>query len=75
MLTHDALVRSEAESTLAALDAHERQLSVELAKGGSSGFTEIQRKSRRGRASGGGSGSGSTVWSAGMSHQGEHGDE
>lgn len=75
VLTHDALVRSEAESTLAALDAHERQLSVELAKGGSSGFTEIQRKSRRGRASGGGSGSGSTVWSAGMSHQGEHGDE
>ncbi|VDB99780.1 unnamed protein product [Peniophora sp. CBMAI 1063] len=75
VLTHDALVQSEAESALAALDVHERQLSVELAKGGSSGFTEIQRKSRRGRASGGGSGSGSTVWSAGMSHQGEHGDE
>ncbi|KAI0068386.1 hypothetical protein BV25DRAFT_1846401 [Artomyces pyxidatus] len=74
-LTQEALAQAEAESTLAALDAQERVLSLELAKGGSGGFTEIvpRRKSgsRRSRTSGGGSGS--TVWSAGMSR--EDGDE
>ncbi|KXN89922.1 hypothetical protein AN958_04926 [Leucoagaricus sp. SymC.cos] len=65
-LTQEALERAEAENSLAALDAHERNLSVELAKGGSGGFTEIaSRQGRRSRRSAGGSGS--TVWSAGMS--------
>jgi hypothetical protein len=73
-LTHDTLVQSQAEESLAALDAQERVLSTEMAKGGSGGFTEIlpRRKSgsRRSHTSGGGS-SGSTVWSAGMSRAGE----
>jgi hypothetical protein len=65
-LTHEALERAEAENSLAALDARERNLSVELAKGGGGGFTEIApRQGRRRRRSVGGSGS--TVWSAGMS--------
>lgn len=65
-LTQEALERAEAENSLAALDAHERNLSAELAKGGSGGFTEIaSRQGRRSRRSAGGSGS--TVWSAGMS--------
>ncbi|PFH54578.1 hypothetical protein AMATHDRAFT_72350 [Amanita thiersii Skay4041] len=68
-LTQEALEQAEAQNTLAALDAHERNLSVELARGGGGGFTEITPRSigRRSRRSGGGSGSGSTVWSAGMS--------
>jgi hypothetical protein len=74
-LTHETLVQSQAEESLAALDAQERILSVEIAKGGSGGFTEIlpRRKSgsRRSHTSGGGSGSGSTVWSAGMSRVGD----
>ncbi|KDQ63628.1 hypothetical protein JAAARDRAFT_119974 [Jaapia argillacea MUCL 33604] len=69
-LTQEALAQAEAESKLAALDAHERALSAEIAKGASGGFTEITR-SRRGRKSAGGSGS--TVWSAGMN--GEDGDD
>ena len=73
-LTHDTLVQAQAEESLAALDAQERVLSVELEKGGSGRFTEIlpRRKSgsRRSHTSGG-SGSGSTVWSAGMSRAGE----
>ncbi|KAF5355690.1 hypothetical protein D9756_003861 [Leucocoprinus leucothites] len=65
-LTQEALEHAEAENSLAALDAHERKLSVELAKGGSGGFTEIApRQGRRSKRSAGGSGS--TVWSAGMS--------
>ncbi|KAJ6621255.1 hypothetical protein B0H10DRAFT_2215480 [Mycena sp. CBHHK59/15] len=68
-LTQEALEHAEAENSLAALDAHERTLSAEIARGSSSGFTEIARKnpgSRRGRRSAAGSGSnGSTVWSAG----------
>lgn len=76
-LTEDALVMSEAENTLAALDAHEKAMSAEMAKGASGGFTEIvpRRKSgsRRSRTSGGGSGS--TVWSAGMSREADDGDE
>lgn len=64
-LTQEALERAEAENSLAALDAHERSLSIELAKGGSGGFTEIApRPGRRSKRS---VGSGSTVWSAGMS--------
>ncbi|KAI0257602.1 hypothetical protein BJV78DRAFT_1116053 [Lactifluus subvellereus] len=78
-LTHDTLVQAQAEESLAALDAQERVLSVELAKGGSGGFTEIlpRRKSgsRRSHTSGGGSGSGSTVWSAGMSRAGDGEDD
>jgi len=61
------LAQAEAEENLAALDAHERALSAEIAKGASGGYTEISRfgdyRSRRSRRSGG---SGSTVWSAGM---------
>lgn len=75
-LTQEALEQAEAESTLAALDAHERQLSAEIAKGGGGGFTEIVRRNRDGdrRSSRRSGGSGSTVWSAGMS-RGEDGDE
>ena len=66
-LTEEALEHVEAENSLAALDARERDLSVEISKGSSGGFTEIApRVSRRGRKSAGGS-SASTVWSAGMS--------
>ena len=72
-LTQQALEQAEAENTLAALDAHERNLSDEIAKGGTGGFTELAPKkglgeewrSRRSKRSAGGSGS--TVWSAGMS--------
>ncbi|PPQ89375.1 hypothetical protein CVT25_002193 [Psilocybe cyanescens] len=65
-LTEEALEHVQAENSLAALDARERDLSVEIAKGSGGGFTEIApRASRRGRKSAGSSGS--TVWSAGMS--------
>lgn len=65
-LTQEALEHAEAENSLAALDAHEHKLSLELARGGSGGFTEIMpRQGRRSKRSAGGSGS--TVWSAGMS--------
>ena len=72
-LTHDTLVQAQAEESLAALDAQERVLSTELAKGGSGGFTEIlpRRKSGSRRSHTSGGGSGSTVWSAGMSRAGE----
>lgn len=70
-LTQETLEQAEAESTLAALDAHERQLSAEIAKGAGSGFTEIVRRGGDRRSSRR-SGSGSTVWSAGMS---KHEDE
>ncbi|KAG6885456.1 hypothetical protein C0993_001536 [Termitomyces sp. T159_Od127] len=71
-LTQGALERAEAESSLAALDAHERNLSAEIARGAGGGFTEIVPRAggRRSRRSAGGS-SGSTVWSAGMSGTGE----
>ncbi|KAH7883692.1 hypothetical protein F5I97DRAFT_1813366 [Phlebopus sp. FC_14] len=76
-LTQEALEHVEAENTLAALDAHERMLGGEIAKGGSGGFTELsprrglgeEWRSRRSRRSGGGSGS--TIWSAGMSRAGD----
>ncbi|KIJ68332.1 hypothetical protein HYDPIDRAFT_24621 [Hydnomerulius pinastri MD-312] len=79
-LTQEALEQAEAENTLAALDAHERSLSEEIAKGGAGGFTELsprlslgdEWRSRRSRKSGGGSGS--TVWSAGMSRSGDDPD-
>jgi len=72
-LTHDTLVQAQAEESLAALDAKERILSAEMAKGGSGGFTEIlpRRKSGSRRSHTSGGGSGSTVWSAGMSRAGE----
>lgn len=70
-LTQEVLEQVEAENSLAALDAHERQLSAEIAKGAGSGFTEIVRRSGDRRSSRR-SGSGSTVWSAGMS---KHEDE
>jgi len=65
-------------NSLAALDAHEQSLSEEIAKGRPGGFTEPPRglgeewRSRRSRRSGGGSGS--TVWSAGMSRAGDEPD-
>lgn len=79
-LTQQALEQAEAENTLAALDAHERSLSDEIAKGGIGGFTELasrktlgeEWKSKRSKRSAGGSGS--TVWSAGMSRAGDDPD-
>ena len=71
-LTQEVLEQAEAESSLAALDAHERQLSAEIAKGAGGGFTEIVRRSGDRRSSRRSGGSGSTVWSAGMS---KHEDE
>ncbi|KAI5124625.1 hypothetical protein M0805_004235 [Coniferiporia weirii] len=83
-LTAEALEHAEAETTLAALDEREKALSAEIAKGSNGGFTELpsrrQRgeewRSRRSKRSGE-SGSGSTVWSAGMSthREGDSGDE
>ncbi|KAF7339375.1 hypothetical protein MSAN_02151400 [Mycena sanguinolenta] len=68
-LTQEALEHAEAENSLAALDAHERTLSAEIAKGSTGGFTEIApRKARARRSQTGsrsGSANGSTVWSAG----------
>ena len=70
-LTQEALEHAEAENSLAVLDAHERDLSAEIAKGSNGGFTEIApRVGRKSRRSAGGS-SGSTVWSAGMSGTGD----
>lgn len=77
-LTQEALEQAEAVNSLAALDAHEQSLSEEIAKGRPGGFTEPPRglgeewRSRRSRRSGGGSGS--TVWSAGMSRAGDEPD-
>ena len=77
-LTQEALVQAEAVNSLAALDAHEQTLSEEIAKGRPGGFTEPPRglgeewRSRRSRRSGGGSGS--TIWSAGMSRTGDEPD-
>lgn len=74
LLTQEALAQAEAHNSLAALDAHEQVLSAEMARGAGGGFTEIARRgagegrrsSRKSRLSGAGSGSGSTVWSAGI---------
>lgn len=77
-LTHEALEQAEAENSLATLDAQEKMLSDEIAKGRPGGFTEPPRslgeewRSRRSRRSGGGSVS--TVWSAGMSRTGDEPD-
>ncbi|GBE77844.1 predicted protein [Sparassis crispa] len=73
-LTHEALEQVEAENTIAALDAHERQLSAEIAKGAGGGFTEIVRRTGDRRSSRKSGESASTVWSAGMS-RGEDGDD
>ncbi|KZV94093.1 hypothetical protein EXIGLDRAFT_737393, partial [Exidia glandulosa HHB12029] len=72
-LTAEALEHAEAEQTLAALDAREKSISAELAKGKGSGFTEMSPRSSLGdewrsrRSSRRSAGSGSTVFSAGMS--------
>ena len=71
-LTQEALEQAGVEDKIAQLDARERSMSVELASGGGSGFTEIRRSSRRGRRSEERS-SGSTIWSAGKS-QSAHDD-
>ncbi|KAH0838397.1 hypothetical protein J3R83DRAFT_6704 [Lanmaoa asiatica] len=79
-LTQEALEQAEAENTLAALDAHERSLSDEIAKGATGGFTELaprkslgeEWRSKRSKRSAGGSSS--TVWSAGMSRAGDDPD-
>lgn len=71
-LTQEALEQAGMEDKIAQLDARERSMSVELANGGGSGFTEIRRSSRKGRRSDERS-SGSTIWSAGMS-QSAHDD-
>lgn len=79
-LTQDALVQAEAVNVIAAQDTRERNLSAELAKGGTGGtqFTEITRRksgrrsSQRSGRSGGGSESGrsgSTVFSAGIQEE------
>lgn len=78
-LTSEALEQAEAETTLATLDAREKVLTAEIAKGGSGGFTELnsegrmslgdQWRSRRTRSVSGkshDSSGASTVWSAGM---------
>lgn len=77
-LTSEALERSEAEASLASLDAKEKVTSAELAKGNGSGFTELQTggrlslgdqwRSQRSRSASGKSHSSgaSTVWSAGL---------
>lgn len=72
-LTHDTLVQAQAEESLAALDAQERILSAEMAKGGGGGFTEVlpRRKSGSRRSHTSGGESTGTVWSAGMSRAGE----
>ncbi|KAH9937146.1 uncharacterized protein B0H18DRAFT_1113018 [Fomitopsis serialis] len=72
-LTQEALEQAEAEGAIAALEAHERHLSAEIAQGSPGGFTEVPRRSSDRRSSRK-SGSGSTVWSAGMS-KGEDGDD
>lgn len=69
-LTQETLEQADAEASLAALDAHERQLSAEMAKGSGGGYTEIARRSGDRRSSKR-SGSGSTVFSAGMSTRGD----
>jgi hypothetical protein len=69
-LTQETLEQANAEASLAALDAHERQLSAEIAKGSGGGYTEITRRSGDRRSSKR-SGSGSTVFSAGMSTRGD----
>ncbi len=74
-LTQEALEQAEAESTIAALEAHERTLSAEIAKGSPGGFTEIVRRRSGDRRSSHRSGSGSTVWSAGMSRGEGEGDD
>ena len=69
-LTQEALEHAEAENSLAVLDAHERDLGAEIAKGSHGGFTEIApRVGRRSRRTPGSSGS--TIWSAGMSATGD----
>ena len=68
-LTQETLEQAGVEDKIAQLEARERSMSVELANGGGSGFTEIRRSSRRGRRSDERS-SGSTIWSAGMSQSG-----
>ncbi|KAJ3558513.1 hypothetical protein NM688_g883 [Phlebia brevispora] len=73
-LTEEALEQAEVVNNLAALDAHERVLSAEMAKGAGGGFTEIVRRSAGDKRSSRRSGSGSTVWSAGMSKH-EDGDD
>ena len=72
-LTHDTLVQMQAVESLAALDAQEGILRAEMAKGANGGFTEIlpRRKSGSRRSHTSGGGSGSTVWSAGMSRADE----
>ncbi|TDL28376.1 hypothetical protein BD410DRAFT_798683 [Rickenella mellea] len=74
-LTEEALERSEAESSLAALDAREQVLRAEIAKGSNGGFTELPKRRRLGEEwrskKSGGSGSGSTVFSAGMHEDGD----
>lgn len=82
-LTEEALERADAETTLAALDEREKVLSAEIAKGFNGGFTELPARRQRGEGrskrsrKSGESGSGSTVWSAGMSTHKEEdsGDE
>ena len=65
-LTQEALEQVEAENSLAALDAHERILSLEIAQGTSGRFTEMSpRVGSLGRRSRRSVGSGSIVWSAG----------
>ncbi|KAJ7925894.1 hypothetical protein B0H13DRAFT_1973793 [Mycena leptocephala] len=76
-LTQEALEHAEAAESLAALDAHERTLSAEIAKGSPGGFTEIaprkpgSRRARRSATGSGSTGNGSTVWSAGEEEEDE----
>ncbi|KAH9944102.1 uncharacterized protein BXZ73DRAFT_39721 [Epithele typhae] len=65
-LTQEALEQAEVQGAIAALDAHERQLSQDIAKGSPGGFTEIMPRRSGDRRSSRRSGSGSTVFSAGL---------
>jgi hypothetical protein len=73
-LTRDTLVQAQAEESLAALDAQERAFSAQSwPRAEVVAFTEIlpRRKSGSRRSHTSGGGSGSTVWSAGMSRADE----
>ncbi|KZS96067.1 hypothetical protein SISNIDRAFT_473483 [Sistotremastrum niveocremeum HHB9708] len=76
-LTTQALEQVEVSEKMKQLDERERELSEEIAKGSSGGYTELtprslseEWRSRRGLriGSAGGSDSASTVWSAGREH-------
>ena len=67
--TKEALEAAEVQANLAALDAKEKVLSEEIARGGLSGFTELPRRQtleeKRSKKSGKSTESAGTIWSLG----------